>query len=41
MFKSKVPDILDKNNQFFVLSVYVSSAYSTQQSRNFIKHGIH
>ena len=41
MFKSKVPDIFGKNNQFFVHSAYVSSAYSTKQSRDFVKHGTH
>ena len=39
MFKSKVPDIFGKNNQLFVHSAYVSSAYSRKLSRDFVKHG--
>ena len=41
MFKSKVPDIFCKNTQFFVHSAYVSSAYSTELSRDFVKHSTH
>ena len=39
MFKTKDSDIAGKNNQFFVHSAYVSSAYSTKQSRDLVKHG--
>ena len=41
MFKSKVPDIFGKNNHLFVHSAYISSGYSTKQSRDFIKHDTH
>ena len=41
MFKSKVPDITGKNNQFFLHSAYVSSAYSTKLSRDFVKNYTH
>ena len=39
MFKSKVHDTFGKNNKFFVNSVYVSSNYSTKQSRDFVEQG--
>ena len=32
---------LAKKQQFFVHSAYVSSAYSTKQSRDFVKYGTH